>query len=141
MKRKFLTLIMFVLASCFTAIIAQTVSVKGKVTDDSKLPMPGVSVVIKGTTRGTSTDMDGNYQLQAKVGEVIEFSSVGFSTVDKKVSGSGNVVLNVQLKENTQQLGEVVVVGFATQKKENLTGAVASVDSKALENRPVNNVT
>ena len=141
MKRKFLTLIMFVLASCFSAIIAQTVSVKGKVTDDSKLPMPGVSVVIKGTTRGTSTDMDGNYQLQAKVGEVIEFSSVGFSTVDKKVSGSGNVVLNVQLKENTQQLGEVVVVGFATQKKENLTGAVASVDSKALENRPVNNVT
>ena len=142
MKEKYLTFVMFVLGCFLTTLMAQTISVKGKVTDDKKTPLPGVSVVVKGSTHGTSTDFDGNYQIQAKAGDVLEFSFVGFTTQTKKVVGGGNsYTVNVQLKEDTQQLSEVVVVGFATQKKENLTGAVTSVDSKALENRPVNNVT
>ena len=142
MKEKYLTFVMFVLGCFLTTLMAQTISVKGKVTDDKKTPLPGVSVVVKGSTHGTSTDFDGNYQIQAKAGDVLEFSFVGFTTQTKKVVGGGNsYTVNVQLKEDAQQLSEVVVVGFATQKKENLTGAVTSVDSKALENRPVNNVT
>ena len=142
MKVKFLTVIWFVLGCCFSAALAQTISVKGTVTDESKLPMPGVSVVVKGTTHGTSTDIDGKYELQAKAGDVLEFSSVGYTTQSKKVVGGGkSYSLSVVLKEKTQELSEVVVVGFATQKKENLTGAVTSVDAKALESRPVNNVT
>jgi len=142
MKEKYLTFVMFVLGCFLTTLMAQTISVKGKVTDDKKTPLPGVSVVVKGSTHGTSTDFDGNYQIQAKAGDVLEFSFVGFTTQTKKVVGGGNsYTVNMQLKEDTHQLTEVVVVGFATQKKENLTGAVASVDAKALENRPVNNVT
>ena len=115
MKVKFLTVIWFVLGCCFSAALAQTISVKGTVTDESKLPMPGVSVVVKGTTHGTSTDIDGKYELQAKAGDVLEFSSVGYTTQSKKVVGGGkSYSLSVVLKENTQQLSEVVVVGFGT---------------------------
>ena len=142
MKRKYLTFVMFVLSCFLTTLMAQTISVKGKVTDDKKTPLPGVSVVVKGTTQGTSTDFDGNYQIQAKAGDVLEFSFVGFTTQTKKVVGGGNsYTVNVQLKEDTQQLSEVVVVGFGTQKKVNLTGSVSSVDSKAIEARPVATVT
>ena len=89
MKVKFLTVIWFVLGCCFSAALAQTISVKGTVTDESKLPMPGVSVVVKGTTHGTSTDIDGKYELQAKAGDVLEFSSVGYTAQSKKVVGGG----------------------------------------------------
>ena len=142
MKEKYLTFVMFVLGCFLTTLMAQTISVKGKVTDDKKTPLPGVSVVVKGSTHGTSTDFDGNYQIQAKAGDVLEFSFVGFTTQTKKVVGGGNsYTVNVQLKEDTQQLSEVVVVGFGTQKKVNLTGSVSSVDSKAIEARPVATVT
>ena len=141
MKVKFLTVIWFVLGCCFSVALAQTISVKGTVTDESKLPMPGVSVVVKGTTHGTSTDIDGKYELQAKAGDVLEFSSVGYTTQTKKVAGSGkSLSLSVVLKESTQELTEVVVVGYGTQKKENLTGAVAAVDTKKLASRPSSNI-
>ena len=141
MKVKFLTVIWFVLGCCFSAALAQTISVKGTVTDESKLPMPGVSVVVKGTTHGTSTDIDGKYELQAKAGDVLEFSSVGYTTQTKKVVGGGkSYSLSVVLKESTQELTEVVVVGYGTQKKENLTGAIATVDAKVLESRPLTTI-
>jgi len=141
MKVKFLTVIWFVLGCCFSAALAQTISVKGTVTDESKLPMPGVSVVVKGTTHGTSTDIDGKYELQAKAGDVLEFSSVGYTTQTKKVvEGGKSYSLSVVLKESTQELTEVVVVGYGTQKKENLTGAIATVDAKVLESRPLTTI-
>lgn len=102
MKEKYLTFVMFVLSCFLTTLMAQTISVKGKVTDDKKTPLPGVSVVVKGSTHGTSTDFDGNYQIQAKAGDVLEFSFVGFTTQTKKVVGGGNsYTVNVQLKEDT----------------------------------------
>jgi tonB-dependent receptor plug len=94
MKEKYLTFVMFVLGCFLTTLMAQTISVKGKVTDDKKTPLPGVSVVVKGTTQGTSTDFDGNYQIQAKAGDVLEFSFVGFTTQTKKVVGG---VILIQL--------------------------------------------
>lgn len=88
MKEKYLTLFLFVLGFCYVSW-TQTITVKGNVSDTTKMPLPGVSVVVKGTTHGTSTDFDGNYQIQAKTGDVLEFSFVGFTTQTKKVAGGG----------------------------------------------------
>lgn len=141
MRVKFLTILMFCLSCCFAALNAQNISVKGKITDEFNNPLPGASVLVKGTQKGVSSDFDGNYEIQAQQGDVLEFSFVGFSTQTKKVTGGGkSLTINVLLKEDTQQLDDVVVVGFGTQKKVNLTGAVATVDSKALESRPVTTV-
>ena len=139
MNRRLLCLLVLFLASF--PLLAQVKTVTGKVTDEKGVPLPGVSIVVKGTSKGTSTDFDGNYTLRANEGETIEFSFVGFTTQTKKVAvGGGNPLkINILLKEDMQQLSEVVVVGFGTQKKENLTGSVATVDTKILESRPVNN--
>ena len=80
---------LFVLMCCSSSLWAQEKTVTGVVTDESKTPLPGVNVVIKGTTRGVSTDFDGKYTLHAKANETIEFSSVGYITQTKKVSGGG----------------------------------------------------
>lgn len=122
-------------------VLAQNISVKGVVTDDKGMPLPGVSVVVKNTTRGVATNFDGKYELKASKGEKIEFSYVGYVSVEKVVGSSASQQINVRLKEDAQQLSEVVVVGFGTQKKENLTGSVSSVDTKVLDARPVNNAT
>ncbi len=136
MNRQLLCLLVLFLMSF--PLLAQVKTVTGKVTDDAGSPLPGVSVVVKGTNKGTSTDFDGNYTLQVNEGDALEFSSVGFTTQTKKVVGGGNSLkINVLLKEDLQQLEEVIVVGFGTQKKENLTGSVATVDAKVLEARPV----
>ncbi|MFQ6682023.1 SusC/RagA family TonB-linked outer membrane protein [Phocaeicola vulgatus] len=97
-----------------------------------------VSTVVKGTTNGTITDFDGNFSLDGiKKGDVIVISYVGYQTQEIKWNGSP---LNVILKEDSKTLSEVVVVGYGTQKKANLSGSVAMVDSKELENRPIQNV-
>ncbi|MFK8268096.1 SusC/RagA family TonB-linked outer membrane protein [Capnocytophaga cynodegmi] len=121
--------------------LSAQVKVTGKVTDESNNPLPGASVLVKGTTHGVSSDFDGNYAIEAKQGDVLEISFIGFQTQTKKVTGSGKQTINVILKEDAQQLSDVVVVGFGKQKKENLTGAVASVDAKVLDSRPVSTVT
>lgn len=137
MEARKLVFWIFVLGWCFSPLVAQMVAVKGTVTDGSKVPLPGVGVTIKNTMRGVSTDFDGKYEIQVKAGEVLVFSSLGFVTQEKVVS-SNSLVINVLLKEDTQELDEVVVVGFGSQKKENLTGSVAAVNAKVLEARPVN---
>ncbi|WP_392447518.1 carboxypeptidase-like regulatory domain-containing protein [Capnocytophaga canis] len=86
MKLKILTLFAFVFSWCLT-LSAQTVSVKGTVTDESKVPLPGVSVLIKNTTRGVATDFDGKYEIKANRGEVLVFSYLGFVTQEKVVGG------------------------------------------------------
>ncbi|WP_232745180.1 carboxypeptidase-like regulatory domain-containing protein [Capnocytophaga sp. H4358] len=86
MKFKILTLFTFVFSWCLT-LSAQTVSVKGTVTDESKVPLPGVSVLIKNTTRGVATDFDGKYEIKANQGDVLVFSYLGFVTQEKIVGG------------------------------------------------------
>lgn len=140
MKVSFLTFLLMGFMGIFSSLNAQNISVTGKITDEDNNPLPGASVIVKGTSKGVSSDFDGNYQIQAQQGDVLEFSFVGFQTQSKKVAGGGKtLIINVLLKENAQQLEDVVVVGFGTQKKVNLTGAVATVDTKVLEARPVNN--
>src|SRR5699024_1566869 len=95
--------------------------VNGTVTDaGTGTPIPGVNVVIKGTTQGTSTDFDGNYQIQAEDGTVLQFSYIGFTTKEVTVSGSS---VNVTLLEDTEQLEEVVVIGYGTVSHKDVTGA------------------
>lgn len=111
---------------------------KGLVKDATGESVIGASVVVKGTTNGTITDFDGNFSLDGiKKGDVIVISYVGYQTQEIKWNGSP---LNVILEEDSKTLSEVVVVGYGTQKKANLSGSVAMVDSKELENRPIQNV-
>lgn len=118
--------------------IRQNGSCVGVVKDSAGETVIGASVVVKGTTNGTITGIDGDFSLSnVKKGDVIVVSFVGFTT--KEVVWNGQP-LRVVLVEDSKTLEEVVVVGYGTQKKVNMTGAVAQLDSKALENRPIQNV-
>ncbi len=112
--------------------------VSGVVTDASGEPIIGANVIIKGTTTGSITDIDGKFMLDAKNGDVIQVSFIGYLT--QEIPYTGQATLAVSLVEDTQKLEEVVVVGYGVQKKVNMSGAVATVDSKVLESRPVQNV-
>ncbi|SFE22613.1 SusC/RagA family TonB-linked outer membrane protein [Flavobacterium xueshanense] len=103
------------------------------------IPIPGASVLIKGTANGSTTDFDGNYSIAASSGQTLSFSYIGFET--KEIKFTGQQTLNIELSENALKLDEVVIVGFASQKKANLTGAVASIDvSKTLGSRPLTDI-
>lgn len=111
--------------------------VSGRILDSSGQPVPGASVIEKGTTNGVNTDIDGKFTISVKSGSSLEVSCIGYETVS--VAASEN--LSVTLREDTQFLDEVVVVGFGTQKKVNMTGSVASVDvDKAFGSKPITDV-
>lgn len=112
--------------------------ITGKVTDQNGESVIGASVVEKGTTNGIMTDMDGLFTLEVEETAVVQVSYIGYRTKDISVAGKNNI--QVQLIEDMQALDEVVVVGFGTQKKVNLTGSVSMVNSEVLESRPVQNV-
>lgn len=115
----------------------QTLTVSGLVVDASGEPVIGASVVEKGTTNGSITDTNGKFTLSVKPGATLKISYVGYQTQETKASRTMKIVL----KEDSELLSEVVVVGYGVQKKENLTGAVASVDvNKTLEGRPIADV-
>lgn len=113
--------------------------VEGVVTDQNKEPLIGVSVAVKGTTSGTITDLDGKFFLELSSGNTtLVFSYIGYKTQEVRVTGQ---VLNVTMEEDSKLVDEIVVVGYGIQKKENLTGAVASVKlDQTLESRPVTDV-
>ncbi|QIP13621.1 TonB-dependent receptor [Spirosoma aureum] len=119
--------------------IAPLENVTGTVKDAKGDPLPGVNVLIKGTKTGTVTDIKGTFRLNLPKGnETLIFSYIGFKT--QEVPVSGQTTFTVQLEEDAAALGEVVVVGYGVQKKVSLTGAVASVDMKAVQDLPVNNL-
>jgi len=122
-----------------TSVSQQQNTVSGKVSDTSGGSLPGVSVVVKGTTTGTITDADGIYKLaNVPSNSTLQFSFVGMK--NKEVSVSGKTKVNVTLDEETIGIEEVVAIGYGTQKKVNLTGSVTAVNAKALESRPVTNI-
>lgn len=111
--------------------------VSGRILDSSGQPVPGASVIEKGTTNGVNTDIDGKFSISVKSGASLEVSCIGYETIS--VAASEN--MSVTLKEDTQFLDEVVVVGFGTQKKVNMTGSVAAVDvDKAFGSKPITDV-
>ena len=112
---------------------------KGVVTDSgTSLPLVGVTVYIKGTAVGTVTDDNGRYSLTVSDGSEVEYNCMGY-VVESRTVATGVNEINVSLKENRQTLDETVIVGFATQKKINLTGAVGTIKSDAFESIPVQN--
>jgi len=114
-------------------------NVSGKVTDSSGLPLPGVTVVIKGTTNGTVTNFNGEYSLSNISSDaILQFSFVGMKTQEITVNGKASI--NVVMTEETIGLDEVVAVGYGVQKKTNVTGAISSVKSSDLENQATFNV-
>lgn len=128
-----LVLLILLIFSVSICGFAQNITeVKGTVTSAADgFPIPGVSVIIKGTKTGAATDFDGNYSINAKTGDVLEFSYIGLKTETIIVTGT---TLNVAMEESAESLEEVVVVGYGTVKKKEVTGAVNRVDAEDIEN-------
>jgi iron complex outermembrane receptor protein len=109
-------------------LIDQQLEIKGTVTDSNGTPLPGVSILIAGTVRGTQTDFNGKYSIQAEVGEIAEFSFIGMKT-ERIIIGS-ETIINVQLEEDLASLDEIVVIGYGSQTKKEVTGAVTGVKAE-----------
>ena len=135
----------FLAVACLCAVLPSVLqaqgphTVTGIVLDEAGLPIPGAVVMVSGTSRGTSADMDGHYSISASAGETLEFSSFGYSSQTVPVGSQS--VINVTLKEDSFLLEETVVVGYGTQRKIDLTGAVDQVGSDVFAARPNSNVT
>ena len=112
--------------------------VTGTIVDPSGMPVIGANVMVKGTTNGTITDMDGKFSLEVEEGATLQISYIGYANQEIKVGNQKT--LSIALKEDAEALDELVVVGYGTQKKVNLTGSVSSVSSKELESRPMSNL-
>jgi TonB-linked SusC/RagA family outer membrane protein len=124
--------------STMRAQVVQTVSVKGIVKDSKGVPLPGVTVVEKGTTNGTITNFDGNYSLQVPGNATLVFSFVGMQA--QEIAVADQSVIDVVLQEETLGIDEVVVVGYGTQKKSDIISSIATMDAEKLNERPVNKV-
>ncbi|WP_067150991.1 SusC/RagA family TonB-linked outer membrane protein [Pseudotamlana agarivorans] len=111
--------------------------VSGIVTDQAGVPIPGINVIVAKTTTGTATDFDGGFQLDVKPGDVLQFSYIGYLTQTVTITGQKSV--NVVMQEDASQLEEVVVVGYGTRKKSDITGSVSSVKSDELTAFPTSN--
>lgn len=134
MKRKLLMLFLGVFLMC-VQVYAQQITVTGKVSS-SDGPIPGVSIRVKGTTVISQTNGEGIFSIKASTGDVLVFSYIGFTPVERSVGS--NTTINVTLVEDSEGLNEVVVVGYGTQKKGSLTGAITSVNvEKVFGNRPI----
>lgn len=113
--------------------ILQERRIAGAVRNPEGIPLPGVSVLVKGTTHGTTTDTEGRFQLTVKEGAVLVVKSIGYQ--DREISTGNQMSLEIVLQLTISDLDEIVVVGYGTQKKVNLTGSVDVVSGKQLENR------
>ncbi len=136
--KKRLLMLMLSLVFLLGNVIAQQKIVTGKVTGaEDGLPLPGVSVKVKGTNQGVITDVNGSFGIRVEKGQTLVFSFIGSVTQEKTVVDQNTI--NVKLRSDAKSLDEVVVVGYGTQKKANLTGAVSTVDvAKTFENKPIN---
>ena len=136
MKAKSILLFLFLVSSIG---LAQNKMVTGVVTSsEDNAPIPGVNVIVQGTNRGVSTDFDGNYSIQVNIGEVLEFSYVGFKT--KTITVDSQSTINVVLDVDIESLDEVVLIGYGTQKKADLTGSIVTIKSDVVDRTPTANV-
>ena len=137
MLKKFYTYLTVVLLLVFTAsfVQAQDTQVSGTILDETGMPLPGVSILLKGTTRGTTTDLDGKYSIAAPADGVLVFSFIGYNNIEETVGSRSKIDLT--LTPDVSNLDEVVVVGYGTQKKSQLTGAISSVGNKEIQELPI----
>ncbi len=135
LKIKFLLIIL--ITGLFSATgIAQ--EIRGKVTDENGVPLPGVNIVIKGTTQGVITDLKGSYSINAPADATLVFSYVGYQK--KEVPVENQNVIDVQIVPDAYALNEVVAIGYGSMKKSDLTGSVVSVNEEAIKDRPLTTI-
>lgn len=130
--------LLFVLLLFSLSIAAQEYTITGVVTDHEGLTIPGASVSVKNTTRGTITDLDGKYSIAVSKGEVLIYSFVGYKPQEQSIADSRPV--NIKLSISTVGLDEVVVVGYGTQSRRTITSAITKVGGEALKNIPISTV-
>ncbi|WP_026704148.1 SusC/RagA family TonB-linked outer membrane protein [Flavobacterium soli] len=135
MRSKFKWIFALLLAFSMQFSFAQEKTITGVVTE-SGMPLPGVTVAVKGTTRGTQTDFDGKYSIKASTGEVIEFSYIGMKTQTSTVGASSTISV-VMTVDDATSLNEVVVVAYGTQKREAITGAIGTIGADVIGNQQV----
>lgn len=138
MKKRLSLILTLLLALVVQVTFAQQKQVTGTVSDQEGMPLPGVNVLVKDTSRGTMTDFDGNYSIEVSVGETLVFSFLGFETVEHVVGTNSQI--NVQLGEDAAVLEEVVVVGYGTRSTVKETSSASVVSSEQLEDRPIASV-
>ncbi|WP_205509484.1 SusC/RagA family TonB-linked outer membrane protein [Longitalea arenae] len=131
-----LLLLLFAVGVSTCLLQAQTRTIRGKVTSSDGSPIPNVSIIIKGTSYGTTTDFDGNYSMNVPAGSrILKFTAVGMSEVEISIGDKG--VINARLESADRNLAEVVVVGYGTQKRREATGNVSRVSGAAVSDKPV----
>lgn len=119
--------------------IQENVKITGTIVDETNFPLPGVSVIVRGTTTGTVTDVNGTFSLEVPLNSTIMVSFIGFGSQEFTIAGD-QTVFNVVLTEETENLEEVVVVGYGVQKKETVTGSLSTVSAEELASQPVSSV-
>ena len=133
-----LPLVLLFLLQLPLLLFAQQKTIKGRITNETGQPLSGASILVKGSSTGTSTDANGNFSVNAGAGAVLVISSVGYAPQELTIGNKDN--LAIRLQSSNRDLGEVVVVGYGTQRKRDVTGAVASVSSATLREVPAPNL-
>lgn len=138
MKQSFKKALTFLALFCFVvSVSAQQRTITGTVSDEAG-QLPGVSVVIKGTVKGTETDIDGNYTVKANAGDTLVYMFLGYKNVEKVIGGAS--IINIRMEEDANVLDEVVVVGYGTTTKQSFSGTAKTVKAAELEKKSVANV-
>ena len=141
MRTKFSGILTLLLAFVVQLTFAQEKTISGTVTDNSGLPLPGVNIIVKNTSNGTQSDFDGNYTLQANVGQTVVFSYVGFTTVEQAVTASTST-MSLQMAEDADVLEEVVVTALGIKKEKKALGySVSSIDEEQIKSNPETDLT
>ena len=136
MKKSASALIAFLMLFCATAVFGQSKAITGNVTDSKGEPLLGVNITIKGSAQGAITDVTGAYKLNVPdENAVLVFSYLGYLT--REIAVGKQTTVNVQLKEDTKTIDEVVVIGYGTVKKSNLTGSISKISDEAIAERPI----
>jgi len=131
--KRMITTVILLLSLC--VLNAQNQRITGKVTDDSNNPLPGVAVYVSGSQSGELTSENGTYSIQAKMGDVIVFSALGYS--EEQVVVSDKTVINIRMKIEAFGLDETVIIGYGTQSKKTITAAVAKISGDVMLNNPI----
>ena len=135
---KYVFPILFLFCTTFTLTANAQTTLQGKVTDESGKPLQSVSVIVKGTSHGTTTDESGNFTLSVSSNDLLVVSSVGFITKEIKVGNESNIT--VSLTSASSELSDVIVIGYGTQRRTNVTGAISTVSGKTINELPVASV-
>jgi len=138
MKINTIKKILFVLSILFTSIIYSQTTISGKVSDESGEPLPSVNILVQGSQTGTVSDFDGNYSIEVSSKVTLEFSYIGFET--QTVNIDGQTIINITMELSSETMDEVVVVGYGSQKRKDVTGAVTSINNDVLKDRPITNI-